>query len=98
MRLTRVKTYRKDGPPIEVKISSSSSYLEVAEIGSVKLGIDIDIDDGRWSLFHPDGTIIPDELEWTLGGYMSQSKKAPSQLKLGVGIVYDVCMPLIILV
>lgn len=91
MRVTRVNTFRKDGAPIEIKMVNSSSYLEVARVGSRTLGIADNMDeDGRWSLFHPVGTIIPDELEWTLGGYLSQCKKTPSQLKLGIGIIYDV--------
>ena len=41
MKLTWVRTNRKQGPPVEVKNPNSSSYGEIAEIGSRKLGIDL---------------------------------------------------------
>ena len=59
-----------------------------------------DLCNGPLTLFRPDGTVIPsgslltelgETTRWSLGLYMTQLKKSPSQLKLGVGYLSLVC-------
>ncbi len=97
IRLTRVQTYKRYGPMKEVEVLPNSSYSEVCFAGTAALEThnDITSSDGQFALFHPDGTIIPDEPGWTIRGYMSDLNKGFSQMKLGVGIVYEV-MPFLL--
>ena len=102
MRRTRVGTYKKCSPPKEVpSVPRDFTYLQVAELGARKLGIEDDFKEGhgsRWCLFHPDGTIIPNdaiksrlgEKPWTLGEYFHVMKTTQSQMKFGVGLILEV--------
>ncbi len=47
------------------------------------------MDTGAWKM-DVDGTIMPEEDGWTLRGCIAHMKKSPSQLKVGVGITYEV--------
>ena len=91
IRLTRVHTYKRSGPMKEVDVPPNATYLKVAVIGAKALGIHEDMTfDGRWALFHIDGTVISEEAGWTVGAYMSSLNRGPSRMRLGVGILYEV--------
>ncbi len=78
-----------------VEVLSTSTYSELCVDGANTIGIDIQEDlaslspvDGQLALFHLDGTIIPDDSGWAISAYMSALGRGPSQMKLGVGIMY----------
>ena len=81
----------------EVEVLPTSTYSEVCVDGANAIGVEIEEDlaslspvDGQLALFHLDGTIIPDDIGWTISSYMSELGRGPSQMKLGVGIMYKV--------
>ena len=36
------------------------------------------------------GAVIPKKVDWTIGGYLRQMHKAPTQIRLGIGVIKKV--------
>ena len=93
MVATRQRGYKRAGPYIEICVPREADYdtLVSTAISELHVGPEVDSEDEEvdipLSLFYGDGTVIPrkPDVKWTVGYYLSKSKRSPSQLKFGVG-------------
>lgn len=74
--------YVKDGLPVEIAISRTSTYLEVLEKASEALSAG---PTDQFSLLTSGGAIIKKESDWTIGCYLKRLHR--STVKLGIAKV-----------
>ena len=90
MKKARNGAFVRDGVAIEMVLDREDKYQDIIDKGCEILD-EIEVGSAeQLTLLSSGGAVIPRKPDWTLGSYMRQMHKGPTQTRIGIEVIKKV--------